>query len=232
MQDAEITESEVIVASPKRFVREHLVMPDGYETDWFFVDTPPSVLVVPVTAGGNLVMVRQYRHNLKRHVLEFPAGVVDEGEGLEDAALRELLEETGCAPADGCALVPLGAYYSLPSETNKFTHAFLADTVTTVGPAQGDAVIERYFDMSVVEVTPTEFYASLGAGVCGMEAVAVMSLARPLVSRWGQFPVLAGWQAKDQPPAAGCLNGGSAWRSRGGRLRRLMRCRSQVAPQP
>lgn len=184
MQDAEITETEVIRAAPKRFVREHVVMPDGYEADWFFVDTPPSVLVVPVTAAGSLVMVRQYRHNLKRHVLEFPAGVTEDGEDLEDAARRELLEETGHRLAFGCRLRPLGAFYSLPSETNKYTHAFLAEGVEQAGPALGDAVIERYFDMEVAEVTLAEALASVGDAICGMEAVAVLSLARPLVAAW------------------------------------------------
>jgi len=186
MQDARITEAEVIRAAPKRFVREHVVMPDGYECDWFYVDTPPSVLVVPVTAAGNLVMVRQYRHNLKRHVLEFPAGVVEDGEGIEEAALRELLEETGYRRAEGCRLQPLGAFYSLPSETNKYTHAFVADAVEPAGPAQGDAVIERYFDMEVAEISLDEALMSVGGDLCGMEAVAVLSLARPLVAAWRQ----------------------------------------------
>lgn len=184
MRDATVAEAEVITEKPKRFVREHLVMPDGYETDWYYVDTGPSVLVVPVTAGGNLVMVRQYRHNLKRHVLEFPAGTADDGEDMEGVALRELMEETGYRPAAGCALRPLGAFYSLPSETNKYTHAFLAETVECAGRAQGDAVIEQYFDMEVAEVSLDEALASVGGDICGMEAVAVLSLARPLVRTW------------------------------------------------
>jgi ADP-ribose pyrophosphatase len=188
MQDARIAETAVIVAAPKRFVRERVEMPDGYTTDWFYVDTPPSVLVVPVTAAGNLVMVRQYRHNLKRHVLEFPVGVVEDGEGIEEAALRELLEETGYRRAEGCRLQSLGAFYSLPSETNKYTHAFIAEAVEQAGAAQGDAVIERYFDMEVTEISLDEALMSVGADICGMEAVAVLSLARPLVERWNRRP--------------------------------------------
>jgi hypothetical protein len=41
MQDARLIETEVLVSKPKRFVREALVMPDGYECDWYYVDTRP-----------------------------------------------------------------------------------------------------------------------------------------------------------------------------------------------
>jgi ADP-ribose pyrophosphatase len=188
MRDAEVTETEVITDKPKRFVRERLVMPDGYETDWYYVDTGPSVLVVPVTEAGNLVMVRQYRHNLKRRVLEFPAGTADDGEDMQVAALRELLEETGYRPSPGCGLRALGAFYSLPSETNKYTHAFLAETVELAGPARGDAVIEQYFDMEVAEVSLDWALSAIGGDICGMEAVAVLALARPLVEQWNRRP--------------------------------------------
>lgn len=49
MQDARLVATEVVVPRPKRFVRETLVMPDGYQCDWYYVDTPPSVMVIPVT---------------------------------------------------------------------------------------------------------------------------------------------------------------------------------------
>lgn len=51
-----------------------------------------------VVGGGrpkSLLLVVTYRPPYGRYVLEFPAGLVDEGETVGDAALRELLEETG-----------------------------------------------------------------------------------------------------------------------------------------
>lgn len=109
MSDARIIETEVLLPKPKKFVRELVQMPDGYQCDWYYVDTLPSVMIVPLTADGNLVLVHQYRHNLKAHVMEFPAGTITEGEDPEAAALRELEEETGYALAEGTRLRPTRA---------------------------------------------------------------------------------------------------------------------------
>jgi 8-oxo-dGTP pyrophosphatase MutT (NUDIX family) len=178
MRDAALVKTDILLPEPKRFIREVLVMPDGNEIDWYYIDTPPSVLIVPVTAEGTVVMVRQWRHNLKRHTLEFPAGTVSTGEELEQAVERELREETGFALAPGGELRPLGAFVSLPSETNKYTHMFLASPVVAVGPAAGDAEIEKYFDMSV-EIRPRqEVLAAIGSVVVGTESVTAFMLAQ------------------------------------------------------
>lgn len=178
MKDARIIETEVLLPKPKRFIRELVEMPDGYRCDWYYTDTPPSVMIVPVTAEGNLVLVRQYRHNLRAHVLEFPAGTVSGGEHEEAAAIRELKEETGYVPADGAALRPMGAYYSLPSETNKYTHVFLAAPVTLAGDVTGDTEIEKYFDMSVVLIPADEALAGIGTTITSMETVGALMAAR------------------------------------------------------
>jgi ADP-ribose pyrophosphatase len=185
MEEARLTETEVLLAAPKRFVREHMIMPDGYEIDWYFVDTPPSVLVVPVTETGDLVLVRQYRHNLKRHVLEFPAGNAPRSEDLELAAARELREETGYSLASGARMQPLGAFYSLPSETNKQTHIFLAAPVVASGPADGDTEIEKYFDMSVAVLPLAEVMKAVGDGIAGTETVTALTLAREALAAAG-----------------------------------------------
>jgi len=54
------------------------------------------VAVVPFTVDGNVVLVKQFRPPIEKFVIEFPAGLNDRNEGLEEVARRELLEETGC----------------------------------------------------------------------------------------------------------------------------------------
>lgn len=179
MQDGDILRAEVIVAKPKKFIREDIRMADGVEIDWYYLDTPASVMVVAVTETGELVMVRQYRHNLKRHAIELPAGGVSDGEEPEDAARRELIEETGYRPADGVGLRHLGSYYSLPSETNKVTHVYLAAQVVKDGEPVLDDLIECYFDMDVVEIPAAEAFDRLGRDIDGMETVGALLLARP-----------------------------------------------------
>lgn len=178
LADAEVARTEVLFDGPKRFVRETLVMPDGETVDWYFVDTPPSVLVVPVLADGQLVMVRQYRRNLRRYTLEFPAGEIAAGESPEDAARRELAEETGYVLAADGHLRALGSFYSLPSETTKYTHVFAAEPVVSGGAARRDAEIERLFNMSVQITAPGAAVEEIGQSVTGTETITALLLSR------------------------------------------------------
>lgn len=55
-----------------------------------------AVVIIPVLLPSNeLILLRQYRPPAAGHVIEFPAGLIDEDESPESAALRELREETG-----------------------------------------------------------------------------------------------------------------------------------------
>ena len=56
MRDAELVSTEVPLAKSKRFVCEMLRMSDGREIDWYYSDVPESVMVVPVTASGNVIL--------------------------------------------------------------------------------------------------------------------------------------------------------------------------------
>jgi ADP-ribose pyrophosphatase len=57
---------------------------------------PDAVVIVPFhTVRDKMVIIREYRVPLDDYEYGFPAGLVDDGESVEQAARRELMEETG-----------------------------------------------------------------------------------------------------------------------------------------
>jgi len=70
-------------------------LPGGARIEYGVLESGGFAAVVPVTNGGNLVLVRQWRQPLDAFTLELPSGGVDSGEEPGYAAGRELFEETG-----------------------------------------------------------------------------------------------------------------------------------------
>ena len=69
---------------------------NGHIAHWDFIHHDGAAAVVPVTADGKILMVRQYRNALDRYTLELPAGKLDTpDEPKIECAYRELEEETG-----------------------------------------------------------------------------------------------------------------------------------------
>ncbi|KAI0847695.1 putative ADP-ribose pyrophosphatase [Daldinia vernicosa] len=59
------------------------------------VDAVQMIAVIQHKDGPKVLLEKQFRAPAGKIVIEFPAGLVDEGETVEQAALRELKEETG-----------------------------------------------------------------------------------------------------------------------------------------
>ena len=77
-------------------VYEDVVEVNGHIAHWDFINHDGAAAVVPVTADGKILMVRQYRNALDRYTLELPAGKLDTpDEPKIECAYRELEEETG-----------------------------------------------------------------------------------------------------------------------------------------
>lgn len=77
---------------------DRVELPNGKVVPEFHViEYPDWALAIALTADQKVVMVEQYRHGIGEVGLEFPAGVLEEGEGAQYGAQRELREETGFA---------------------------------------------------------------------------------------------------------------------------------------
>jgi 8-oxo-dGTP pyrophosphatase MutT (NUDIX family) len=107
----------------------------GAEHDFFILESAPWVNVIPLTADGLVVMVRQYRHGTRTVTLEIPGGLVEEGDTPEEAAARELMEETGYRAA---RMIGFGSVHPNPAIQNNRCYTFLAEDVTPFGAQQQD----------------------------------------------------------------------------------------------
>ncbi|MCL5023465.1 MAG: NUDIX hydrolase, partial [Nitrospirae bacterium] len=93
------------------------------------------VCIVPVMDEGEMVLIRQYRPPLDNYVIEFPAGLSDRGEKLEETASRELLEETGYE-AEEMIFLAKGPLSS--GSSREILTAYLAKGLTFKGTGQRD----------------------------------------------------------------------------------------------
>ncbi len=77
-------------------VRDDVRLPDGTETDFHYVTEPPSVVVLPFTDSGDVVVIREWRQAVGRVNYGLPAGGLEADDtDVRSAAKRELSEETG-----------------------------------------------------------------------------------------------------------------------------------------
>lgn len=104
--------------------RDHSADPrDGRVHDFYVVEAPDWINVIPLTGDGRVILIEQFRHGTCEVSLEIPGGMVDAGESPQDAAARELLEETGYEAGE---VVLLGRTRPNPAIQDNWIHTFVA----------------------------------------------------------------------------------------------------------
>lgn len=89
-----------------------------------------GVGILPITAQGEVLLVKQYRYPYEELLLEIPAGKLEPGETPFETGVRELQEETGMNAA---RYFDLGIDYPSPGYCNEKIHMYAADGLTEIG---------------------------------------------------------------------------------------------------
>jgi len=95
---------------------ESITLPSGDELNVELLHHPGSVVLIPLTDDGDIVLVHQYRHAIGRSAWELPAGSLKPGEKPEVAAVRECYEEIGLIPS---AVEHLGVFFPTPGYSDE-----------------------------------------------------------------------------------------------------------------
>jgi ADP-ribose pyrophosphatase len=115
--------------------RDDVLLPDGKPATREFIQHPGAVAVIPLLDDGRVVLVRQFRYPIRKTIVEFPAGKLDDGEDILGCARRELQEETGYRAREWAFACEIhnAAAYSTESIWLYFARGLVA------GPQQLDA---------------------------------------------------------------------------------------------
>lgn len=116
--------------------KRHSDHPRRGERNFYVLEAPNWVNIIPLTARREVVMVRQYRHGISGFTLEIPGGMVDPADrSAAKAARREMVEETGY---DSAIIIPLGKVHPNPAIQPNLCYSFFAPRVQEVGSPEAN----------------------------------------------------------------------------------------------
>jgi len=102
-------------------------MPDGNKGNYYFVETPGSVFIIPKDEYGKFNMVKQYRYLNSRYSIEFPGGGIKINLSIIENAQKELNEEAGVYASK---LVKIGEFNPYNGVTSENCRVYLAEGLT------------------------------------------------------------------------------------------------------
>lgn len=148
-------------------VRDRLRLPTGVEVQRDCVVHPGAAVFLPITAAGTFLLVRQYRHAVRRSLLECPAGTLKNKEAPLDCAAREIREEVGVAASNW---VSLGSILPAPGFCSEIQHLYIARDLHDERAAADE---DEFID--VVELNAAKLREAITAGeLCDGKSLALL----------------------------------------------------------
>ena len=126
---------------------DEVILPDGKIAKREIVRHTGGAAVLAVK-DDEVLLVRQFRYAYGKEIYEIPAGKIDPGENPENAARRELEEETGYTAVLHHAL----DIYPTPGYTDEIIHIYLAENLKYIGqrPDEGEFLSYEFIPLEKV----------------------------------------------------------------------------------
>ena len=146
------------------FEQDRIVTSDGSESTRDIVVHPGAVVIVPLDAAGNLLLVTQYRLACGGAMLELPAGTLEVEDGITEdplgAAHRELEEETGYRAG---TMERITGFWTAPGFSTEYLTMYKA---TDLRPAdEGRLSPDEDENLRLFRVSLPDAIAAIEAGV-------------------------------------------------------------------
>lgn len=113
----------------------YVELPDGRHLDHYLIRQRPVAMTAAINDRHEVLLLWRHRFITDTWGWELPAGVVDEGETVEEAAAREMLEETGWRPGPLHHLITVEPSNGLSDAVH---YVYRAEGATYVGEPEDD----------------------------------------------------------------------------------------------
>lgn len=148
--------SDVILSNPYwDYVKELYVLPSGANGEYHFVKSRGSVMIIPSTKNGKIIMTGQYRYLNKKYSFEFAGGGIKPNSDPFQSAIEELKEETGYVGD----IEMIGSFNPFNGVTNEICYVFTAKNciLTVSSPDESEEIVS-------VEMTTNEIIEKIKNG--------------------------------------------------------------------
>ncbi|MFN3803892.1 MAG: NUDIX hydrolase [Pyrobaculum sp.] len=118
----------------------------------------PGAVAILALLGDRAILVKQFRPALGQWTLEMPAGTLEAGEDPQEAAVREMVEETGYKPLQLSHMLDI---YPAPGVSNELVRIYFTNQLEHVGVGERDPGEE---DMELALLSPREVLELIDKG--------------------------------------------------------------------
>ncbi|OGM29292.1 hypothetical protein A2801_02080 [Candidatus Woesebacteria bacterium RIFCSPHIGHO2_01_FULL_41_10] len=173
MKKPDVVSSKLVFDGYFKIRRDTLRYDNGYTSTYDYMEPFIAVAVLPII-DDEILLLKQYRHPLKRFTYDLPAGAINSQELLRTAARRELEEETGYYAKK---LSVLGRFNHSPGSSGSIVHLFAGTelTKTKTNQDKGEVIevvpikLSKFEDFvsgkELEPIVPLSYYLAKGKGL-------------------------------------------------------------------